>query len=137
MITEAPKQFTEALNALVEAIRPQLREAGHVFSSTKGVRVAFCNKFTVDNGILGAFSWQTPDKILLAPSPLGEDEWHWWARELASTYVHELHHRWQYQRWGLVKYAIKAIPVIRNWTLEASAKAIELEADRLLGTEKE
>ena len=136
MITEAPAQFTRQLNALAEGVRDALRAKGHRFSATEGVRVAFCSKYGVENGILGSFSWQVPNEILLAPPP-SEVLTDFWAQEICSTYVHELHHRWQYQRWGLVKYALCAIPFLRNWTLEASAKAIELEADRLLGTEKE
>jgi hypothetical protein len=136
MITTAPTAFTDTLNALAEGARDALRAKGHRFSSTDGVRVAFCNKYGVENGILGSFSWQAPDTIVLAPPP-HETLSEFWAQEMCSTYIHELHHRWQFQRWGLAKYALRAVPFLRHWTLESSAKAIELEADRLLGTEKE
>jgi len=136
MTTIAPASFTRQLNALAEGVRDALRAKGHRFSSTKGVKVAFCSKYGLENGILGSFSWQEPNTILLAAPPF-EDDHAWWATEICSTYIHELHHRWQYQRWGLFKYALRSIPFLRELTLERTAKAIELEADRLLGTEKE
>ena len=136
MIATAPTAFTRRINALAEGARDALRAKGHRFSSTDGVRVAFCNKYGVENGILGSFSWQTPDTIMLAPPP-HETLWEFWVQEICSTYIHELHHRWQFQSWGLVKYAFNAAPFLRRLTLEKSAKAIELEADRILGTAKE
>ena len=136
MTTTAPSKFVVELNALAEGVREVLRAKGHRFASTHDVRVAFCSKYGVENGILGSFSWQQPNTITLAPPP-SEVLTEFWAQEICSTYIHELHHRWQFQRWGLVKYILRAIPVIRQATLERTAKAIELQADRLLGTEKE
>ena len=109
MTTTAPSKFVVELNALAEGVREVLRAKGHRFASTHDV---------------------------LAPPP-SEVLTEFWAQEICSTYIHELHHRWQFQRWGLVKYILRAIPVIRQATLERTAKAIELQADRLLGTEKE
>jgi len=136
MTTTAPTQFVNELNALAEGVRYGLRRRGHQFAATEGVRVALCSRYGLENGILGSFSWQEPKTVMLAP-PTYKSDWAWWASQLCSTYIHELHHMWQFQQWGLVKYAVRSVPFLRLATLEKTAKAIELEADRLLGTEKE
>ena len=60
------------------------------------VEIYWNDKYGVDNGILGSFNWIRPNEVDL--SPLGKSS----PELLVSTFIHELHHRWQYKKYKLL-----------------------------------
>lgn len=131
MIVEAPADVHEALNSRAKALRGKLARRGMLFSSTAGVKIRYNSKYNLDNGILGSFSWTDPDVILLAPPSPVHDLNHY-ADTMVSTYIHELHHRWQFRQ-GKFLYMLRSIPFVREVFLEITARDIEYAADRLMG----
>ena len=84
--------------------------------------------YGVKNGILGSFNWLNPKTIKV--SILGKEQ----PEMIISTIIHELHHKWQYQKYKYI-YPILAIPVLRQITLEKTALIIEKQADEIIGLE--
>jgi hypothetical protein len=52
--------------------------------------------------------------------------------QLVSTLAHELHHRWQFQKFGPL-YFVMSIPYVRQFLLEKTAIEVEKVADELVG----
>lgn len=94
-------------------------------SGLSGVGVYWDHGFTVESGILGAWWWVRPDVLRL--SPVGRSD----PAGMVSILAHELHHRWQWERFGTVLYVLLSAPGVRRYTLEPSAYALEHAIDAL------
>jgi len=88
----------------------------------------FWNDECGGNGTLGRCSpIIEPDTVCLSGFLRGQ-----W-KHSASTLCHELRHIHQRRRMGAFLFTLASIPVIRRFTLEASAWSNERVADELLG----
>lgn len=72
------------------------------------------------------FKWWREDEIILAKH-IGFDLEH-----LISPICHELHHRWQYDTFGIL-YVIGSFPYIKDYITEPSAHEVQYAVERLLG----
>ena len=94
-------------------------------SSFMEVRLLWDDGFTTENGKLGSFWFGRPNDICL--SPVGKRT----PELLLGVLFHELHHRWQFQTYGVL-YVLMLVPGVRQCLLEPSAYRIEAEVDALL-----
>lgn len=58
-----------------------------------------------------------------------------WGALIAPSAVHELRHLYQRRKLGLLIYAILALPVLRNLTLEKDASAVAEKAEKIIKQE--
>ena len=112
----------QAMDRLFFDVR--MRVSGPV-SSLAGLDLLWDDRYNTENGILGSFWWGRPNEICL--SPVGKTT----PELLLGVLFHELHHRWQWQTYG-VGYILALAPGVRQWLLEPSAYMIEAEVDALL-----
>lgn len=54
---------------------------------------------------------------------------------IAPSAVHELRHLYQRRKLGLLIYAVLALPVLRNLTLEKDASAVAEKAEKIIKQE--
>jgi hypothetical protein len=79
-------------------------------------------------GTLASFNWAKPDIIII--SDVGK-----FSKEMmVSSIAHELHHAWQYKKYGPL-YFLMSIPVLRQKLLEKTAIEVEKAADKAMGME--
>jgi hypothetical protein len=97
----------------------------HKISDPVGVEMYWNDKYNVDNGILGSYSWWRENAIDL--SPLGQDV----PSMLVSTVAHELHHKWQFEQYGFW-YRFMVIPFVREFLLEKTADEVTIKMDELM-----
>ena len=76
---------------------------------------------------LAEFRWTSPRVVSLNISNRGMLDW------LVSSACHELTHVQQYRDYGLFGFLLRAMPVIRKFTLEREAWAVERVADTVYG----
>jgi hypothetical protein len=79
-------------------------------------------------GTLASFSWMKPNVVVI--SDVGKFS----KNMLVSSVAHELHHAWQYKRYGFL-YFIMSIPVLRQKLLEKTAIEVEKAADKAMDME--
>lgn len=58
-----------------------------------------------------------------------------WGALIAPSAVHELRHLYQRRKLGLLIYAVLALPVLRNLTLEKDASAVAEKAEKIIKQE--
>lgn len=89
-----------------------------------GFTFKWCEDMDIDNGVLGAFSPFFKYNIFLMPQGIQE------IQELSNFYiqlmfpivVHQLKHAWQYfYKEGAILYTIKALPLVRLFTIQSEA----------------
>lgn len=105
------------------------------------VQFKYC--WAMTNGIMGAWLAVLRKNVYLAPEYAGQDpveffkspilkpimksqpaSLSFWAGLISSTAVHELRHKYQRKRLGLVLYMLCTLPVLRQFTLEREASEI-------------
>lgn len=85
------------------------------------------DEYNEDNGIMGSFNHFQPDRVKLNPTGKLMPEF------IIGTLVHELHHKWQFEKYGRVLFVLLAIPGLRRLTIEPSAYRLEDQVDELMG----
>ena len=111
------------------------------------MKYCFCQHMSVDNGIMGAFSPFKDDTIVLMPCATVDQQdqldtldiaaLEGWADVIAPTAIHQLRHKWQSMQYGLVKYTLCSLPLVREFTIENDADRITIEAQKLIQTKVE
>jgi len=89
----------------------------------------WCNNMNTNNGILGCFSQFHPNKLFLAQNKFYKEG-------LISTVIHELTHKYQYEKFGFLKYSSLNIPFIRELYLEKEARYLETLCDDTIDISK-
>jgi hypothetical protein len=107
-------------------IKPIENRLSYPISDIGSCELFWDKNYGVKNGVLGSFNWLSPKRIKV--SILGKDS----PDMIISTIIHELHHKWQWERFKFL-YPFLAIPFVRGFALERTALIIENEADELLG----
>ena len=108
-----------------------LQQAGY---NCADIYFFWCDSFTSENGILGAYIPEKKNNIYLQKGffPIYSDSIiHDYLLNLLSTVCHELTHRKQYIKNPLT-YRIKCIPYIRQLTIEPEARGEELRIEKLI-----
>lgn len=86
----------------------------------------WCFEMDTDNGIIGAYSYLKNDSIFIMP-PRFKEDYESWLEIVIDTIIHELRHKWQHKKYGLLYYLL-SLPLIRNITIERDARKEEKNA---------
>jgi len=122
-ITEATGSERQEFAECVDMLRFSLP---YPVSSVDDVWIMWDDRMNTANGVLGSYSILHPDRILLASHARMMTE------VIMPTLCHELHHHWQYHKFGLL-YVLGCIPIIREFVIEKTADAVEDAAETALG----
>lgn len=93
--------------------------------------IRWCDKMTIDSGIMGAFVPWFGRKVFLMPSssPAIKGVPDSWPEQIVPTLVHELRHAWQFRKYNFL-YILCCLPGLREITLEKDAWRITEEAEK-------
>ena len=119
-LTSGERDFFEKI------IRPLEESLSYPISDIFSTELFWDDKYNSNNGILGSFNWRNSFRISL--NPIGKVT----PELLLSTVVHELHHKWQFEKYNIF-YVIALIPFLRKNFLEKSAFKVEAETDIIFG----
>ena len=85
-----------------------------------GVNLKWANGMNQENGVMGCFVFAT-NTIYLQPENVYESsKYSGWAELIAPTLIHELRHKWQYER-NRIGYILCCLPFLREITIERDA----------------
>jgi hypothetical protein len=118
-LTQEEKQY------FVKYVRKGMPHLPYKVSDPQNVEMYWNDRYDVDNGILGSYSWYRKNQIDL--NPLGKNV----PSMLVSTVAHELHHKWQYEEYGIF-YCLMLVPILRQLLLEQTADEVEYKMDDLM-----
>lgn len=92
-----------------------------------GVNLKWANGMTPENGVLGCFVCWTNTIYLQPEDVYNSGKGSQWPELQVPTLIHELRHKWQFERNKLL-YILCCILIVREWTIEKDAWKITLAA---------
>lgn len=89
----------------------------------RAVNLKWANGMTQENGVMGCFVFATNTIYLMPEDVYMSGKNSGWPELIVPTLIHELRHKWQYERNKLL-YILCCVPVVREWTIEKDARKI-------------
>jgi len=122
MITRVTEREQYAFGKLVHALRDKLP---FPITPCSEVALFWDDSMNADNGVLGSYSLWHQDRILLTAEAQNVPDM------VVPVLCHELRHHYQYHN-NPALYILCAVPVVREYTIEKSADAVELAAESIM-----
>ena len=94
----------------------------------QAVNLKWANGMTPENGVLGCFVFWTNTIYLQPEDVYNSGKGSQWPELQVPTLIHELRHKWQYERNKLL-YILCCLPILREITIERDAEKITKKAD--------
>lgn len=86
----------------------------------RAVNLKWANGMTQENGVMGCFVFATNTIYLMPEDVYVSGKNSGWAELIAPTLIHELRHKYQFERNKLL-YIFCCLPFLREWTIEKDA----------------
>lgn len=95
----------------------------------RAVNLKWALGMTRKKSVIGCFVFKS-NTIYLQPENVYEStKYSQWVELIAPTLIHELRHKWQYERNMLAYLCLCWLPILRKWTLERDCEKIEKAAE--------
>lgn len=95
----------------------------------RAVNLKWALGMTRKKSVMGCFVFKS-NTIYLQPENVYEStKYSQWPELIAPVLIHELRHKWQYERNKLLYICLCWIPILRKWTLERDCEKIEKAAE--------